>query len=149
MYRLIYKSESAVPMNWRTVGTILAASTRNNDRDGLTGALLVGKKHFLQVLEGDFLPLNRTFQRICADPRHRDLRIIAFDAVEARLFPQWEMRGVGVFEFDPPVSALLIAKYGEEKGNLRFPEDGWQALSLIQDIFALNDLPEWSAERQA
>jgi len=146
MYRLIYKSDSAVPMNWRTVGGILAKSTRNNDRDHLTGALLVGRKHFLQVLEGDFEPVNRTFQRILQDTRHRNVRLIEFGVVEERLFPQWEMRGVGVFEFDPPVAAPLVAKYGEEDGELRFPEQGWRALALVEDIFNLHDLPEWTGE---
>jgi len=143
MVRLIYKSDSTVPMNWRNVGGILAKSTRNNDRDSLTGALLVGKKHFLQVLEGDFEAVNRTFQRILRDKRHRNVRLIEFGAVESRLFPEWEMRGVGVFEFDPPLSAPLVAKYGEEDGALRFPEQGWRALALIEDIFNLHDVPLW------
>lgn len=143
MHRLIYKSESCVPMNWRTVGAILASSTRNNDRNGLTGALLIGKRHFLQILEGDADKVSDTFVRIAHDKRHKNIRLVAFDAVDERLFTEWEMRGVGVFEFDPPVSEPLMAKYGEEGGEIRFPEEGWKALALAQDIFELSDLPEW------
>ena len=144
MYRLIYKSESTVPMSWQTVGKILAISTRNNDCDGLSGTLLVGRKSFLQVLEGDFEAVNETFGRIVRDPRHHRIQLVSFDVVEDRMFEEWQMRGVGLFEFDPPVSRSLIEKYGEdEDGNIRFPEVGWQALALIRDIFALDEVPEW------
>ena len=144
MYRLIYKSESTVPMNWQTVGKIHATSTRNNDRDDLTGTLLVGRRSFLQVLEGDFEAVNATFARIVRDPRHRRVQLVSFAVVEERMFDEWQMRGVGLFEFDPPVSRSLIEKYGEdEDGNIRFPEIGWQSLALIRDIFALDEVPEW------
>lgn len=146
MHRLIYKSESTVPMNWKTVGSILATSTRNNDRDGLTGVLLVGKRHFLQVLEGDADKLSATFLRIAHDRRHHRIRLIAFEPAAERLFAKWEMRGVGVFEFDPPVSAELIARHGEEDGEVRFPDEGWRALALTQDIFALDVLPDPPAD---
>ena len=146
MYRLIYKSESTVPMNWKTVGGILSTSTRNNDRDGLTGALLIGKRHLLQILEGDAEQVSATFLRIAQDRRHKGIRLIAFEPIEARMFAEWEMRGVGVFEFDPPISAALIEKYGEENGELHFPVEEWRALALTLDIFNLPDLPEWHDE---
>ena len=146
MHRLIYKSESVVPMNWHTVGRILAASTRNNDRAGLTGTLLVGKRHFLQALEGDGDAVSSTFERIVQDPRHENIRLISYEVIDTRMFEDWQMRGVGVFKFDPPVSQSLIERYGEVDGLLRFPDTGWEALALIRDIFALNDVPEWSAE---
>ena len=144
MYRLIYKSDSAVKMNWGIVGGILTTSTRNNQKSGLTGALLLGKRHFLQFLEGEFQEVNETFQRICKDNRHRNIRIVSFEPIEQRLFSKWEMRGVGVFDFDPPVSQSLIEKYGKEDGEIRFPEEGSLALSLGRDLELLPDLPEWS-----
>jgi len=146
MYRLIYKSDSAVKVTWGVATSILATSTRNNQRDGLTGVLLLGKKHFLQALEGEFGPVNSTFQRISRDPRHENVRVVAFGEAEERLFAKWEMRGVGVFEFDPPVSHSLIDKYGEEDGEVRFPERGWEALSLLSDIQRLSDVPEWHGD---
>lgn len=147
MYRLIYKSDSAVKMNWGIVGGILTSSTRNNQRSGLTGILFLGKRHFLQFLEGEFDAVNKTFQRISHDHRHRNIRIVSFEVIEQRQFRQWEMRGVGVFDFDPPVSKMLIHKYGEEDGEIRFPEEGGQALSLAHDLMLLPDLPEWSLDK--
>jgi len=126
------------------VGPILAASAANNDRDGLTGVLLVGKKNFLQVLEGDFETVNETFQRITRDPRHRRVRLIEFGMTDERLFEEWHMRGVGLFKFDPPLSEPLIRKYGGEDSEIRFPDTAWRALALVQDIMQLEDLPEWA-----
>jgi hypothetical protein len=144
MYRLIYKSRSASPLNWETVAGILESSQKNNARTGITGVLLMSKKQFLQVLEGEFEAVNHAFERIVHDPRHRHIRLISFGVVEGRLFEEWQMRGVGVFEFDPPISKPLMEKYGEENEEIRFPEQEWRALALVQDILDLPDLPEAS-----
>lgn len=149
MYRLIYKSDNVAKMSWAVATGILSSSIRNNQQAGITGVLLMGKKHFLQVLEGEFEAVNGSFERIVKDPRHENVRIVAFGPVEERLFSQWEMRGVGVFEFDPPVSQTLIEKYGEEDGELRFPETPWEALSLIDEIQRIEDVPEWDEETHA
>ena len=37
----------------------------------------------------------------------------------------------------------LIAKYGEQDGGVRFPLESWLALSMIYDIRAIQELPEW------
>lgn len=146
MYRLIYKSESTGKINWGTVGSILSSSVRNNKEAGITGVLLLGKRSFLQVIEGEFEAVNDLFGRIVQDPRHRRIRLISFEVVEGRQFEDWEMRGVGVFEFDPQISEALIEKYGEDGGELRFPEQAWRALALVQDLLRLPGLPEWSDE---
>ena len=37
--------------------------------------------------------------------------------------------------------------WNEAIGELRFPEEGWLALSLVHDIFQLPQLPEWSRDQ--
>lgn len=49
-------------------------------------------------------------------------------------------------EFDPPISDSLKQRYGEEDGELRFPEVGWEALALLRDIQEIENLPEWDEE---
>jgi hypothetical protein len=142
MHRLIYKSKAVARMSWKTVGPILEASVRNNDRDGLTGVLLIGKRTFLQVLEGDKKKVQRSYERIAADPRHCDVQVLSFDTVQERLFADWQMRGIGLFEFDPPLSEPLIRKYGGEHGEITLPDTGEQALALVQDIIRLENPAE-------
>ncbi len=71
--------------------SILATSRRNNARDGLTGLLYADGRRFLQALEGNQLPLERTLERITADPRHRAVVILSCRDIAAREFGEWAM----------------------------------------------------------
>jgi len=146
MYRLIYKSTSRGRLDWPALTHVLLASTRNNESNGLTGILLANRSHFLQVLEGAFDPLNETFVRIARDARHHRVRLLSYGVVEERLFAAWRMRGIGVFDMSSEVTRRLVEKYGEEDDDVRFPETGWRALALIEDIQGLRGLPEWKGE---
>ncbi|WP_395942897.1 BLUF domain-containing protein [Brevundimonas sp.] len=89
---ILYVSESVRPdPTLLTLAEILAASDRNNRRDGLTGALLVSSGHYLQVLEGAAQDLDRTLHRLEADPRHRALRILSRHPIRIRRFGDWAM----------------------------------------------------------
>jgi hypothetical protein len=70
---------------------ILVASKRNNARDGISGLLYLDATRFLQVLEGSPDKVLATFDRICADPRHRALVVLSRREVEAREFGFWAM----------------------------------------------------------
>ena len=41
------------------------------------------------------------------------------------------------------VARQLIARYGEQDGGVRFPLEAGLALSMIHDIRAIQELPEW------
>ncbi|MBC7505467.1 MAG: BLUF domain-containing protein [Sandarakinorhabdus sp.] len=71
---------------------ILLEARRNNARDGLTGALIVRRDLYLQLLEGPEAALLATFARIKRDNRHLAVRQLALGNVQARLFPDWTMR---------------------------------------------------------
>ena len=70
---------------------IAEASAQRNAECGITGSLAYIDGHFIQVLEGEMYPLEDTFERICNDFRHREMRLIDYQAVPARLFPHWHM----------------------------------------------------------
>lgn len=143
MYRLIYKSRSVEPLNWDIVRDITSKSESNNESCGVTGVLLAGRCHFLQVLEGNFESVNDIFRRITTDTRHCDLSIVSFSVVDARLFGSWAMRGIGAFDFNQRIENELKRKYGEENGGIHFPLEEWQALAMINDIKMIGDLPSW------
>ena len=95
LHRLVYCSRNVIADAHddvaREVEQILAASRRNNPRDGITGALLYGEGCFAQVLEGPLAAVERTFERIQCDFRHADVVVLEVQAVEARLFGDWSM----------------------------------------------------------
>ena len=90
MHQLTYIS-TARSVDNATLEAILAASRRNNGRDGITGLLLFNGKRFLQALEGPTALVEATYARIATDPRHRAPVILASKHVEARQFGKWAM----------------------------------------------------------
>jgi hypothetical protein len=134
MYRLIYKSKSLVEIDQQTVKDILQHSQETNQKDGISGALLATRSHFLQVLEGEFEAVNHTFVRIVTDPRHEKIQLIHFGPIDKLLFEGWVMRGFGLFDLNLELEKRLKVKYGEEEGGIKFPIEEWSSLSLMHDI---------------
>ncbi|HJE23619.1 MAG TPA: BLUF domain-containing protein [Methylorubrum populi] len=96
-----------------TLRDILAASRANNARVGVTGALMFNAGCFAQVLEGPEAAVETTFERIQQDERHGEVSLLAFEAVEARLFTGWSMAYVGASKAD-------AARYGDMAGESGF-----------------------------
>jgi Sensors of blue-light using FAD len=74
------------------LNSILSASRRNNERNGITGALICRADLYLQMLEGPRSAVTATFQRIMGDDRHLDVMLIGSGDIQERLFPKWHMR---------------------------------------------------------
>ncbi|MDX7950269.1 BLUF domain-containing protein [Lichenihabitans sp. Uapishka_5] len=97
VYRLIYMSRSAAAQQdalAEEVRDILAASRRNNLRVGITGALVVNARAFVQVLEGSRSAVEETFERILCDTRHEAISVLQCETVSGRIFAGWDMASV-------------------------------------------------------
>ena len=138
MYSLIYKSRCNGVVTWDMVNDILTASQRNNPSSGITGVLLATETRFLQFLEGEFEPLNATFERIARDPRHDMIQLISFGEVDERQFGDWGMHGIGLFDFNRDRVLQLCMKFGEENGTVRFPDTADGALQLLEAVLTAN-----------
>lgn len=120
LIRLVYVSRStftSVPNHPGLnpdVARILAKSRKNNARLQVVGGLLFGDGNFLQCLEGEVEVVEALYGRIEADPRHRDVTMLARQRIEQRSFGTWSMkyvpgeqslaqlmRGWGMSHFDP------------------------------------------------
>ena len=88
--RLIYTSKHK-GLSAETVDRILQKSRANNVRDLVTGALIVGENHFMQLIEGSRLEIGRCFMRIMHDKHHHDIQVISCGDVAQRLFQEWNM----------------------------------------------------------
>ncbi len=90
--RLVYESRATGSTgSLLNLATILAESQRNNDRDGLTGALAAHEERYVQVVEGQGERLDALLRRLESDPRHRDLKLLDRYPIEARTFAGWSM----------------------------------------------------------
>lgn len=108
VFRLIYRSHSRLDPEDREVGLaeVFAAARANNERLGITGALLITDHWFVQTLEGGAATVEGLYERIRRDPRHEHVTLIESDAVEARVFPRGAMAQVSASgQADIPLEA--------------------------------------------
>jgi hypothetical protein len=94
LFRLIYVSRATAPtgaLRQLALRDIAEASLRNNARRGVTGALALVGCWFAQVLEGPRDALEEAWDRILADTRHADVRLLSFAPASARAFGGWAL----------------------------------------------------------
>ncbi|MFI2810659.1 MULTISPECIES: BLUF domain-containing protein [Microbulbifer] len=134
LVRLIYASRAefapADPVQGvePNVGRILMQSRRNNKRSGIGGVLYFGDGHFFQVLEGEREAVNRTYQRISGDSRHRQLTILSVNTAETRLFADWSMKYVPA---EQSVREFLAARDYLRFAPLQFSESEAKELARL------------------
>ena len=89
---LIYSSK---PINFDdvSISDILKSSQNNNKNDGITGALIFREDIYLQFLEGPENKVDKAFNKIASDPRHKNVLKLKEDITDRKLFASWAMRG--------------------------------------------------------
>lgn len=91
MLSLIYVSTSVKLLNDEELLDILKTSRENNSSKDVTGLLLYKGGNFMQVLEGPDEAVEALYEKIKADPRHKDVNVLSREQISARQFPAWEM----------------------------------------------------------
>ncbi|QQD20957.1 blue light sensor protein [Oceanospirillaceae bacterium ASx5O] len=77
-----------------SIGSILAQSRRNNQKDQIGGVLFFGDGYFFQCLEGEESQVLQTYARITRDSRHTGATILQNKPITKRLFNDWSMKYV-------------------------------------------------------
>jgi hypothetical protein len=117
LYRLVYASTSLLSDDPDTarqqIADILSSSRGNNAADDITGALLFSDTNFAQVLEGPRAAVERLYETLHHDPRHKDLLLLLTEPLEARQFPQWSMAYIGPSQ--SAKEALTLAAEGVDE----------------------------------
>ncbi len=111
LHRLIYCSRNTIRGDGaeveRRIRDILASARQYNHANGTTGALLFTHGCFVQALEGRRDALEEIFERIQCSDIHRDVTVLAFEPIEERAFPDWDMAYLG--EIETGTSAEIAA----------------------------------------
>lgn len=74
------------------VARILEQARRNNERNGITGALVINESYFLQVIEGSRPIINALLQKLVNDDRHFSLSVVECHEIEQRRWSKWSMQ---------------------------------------------------------
>ncbi|MDX2011570.1 MAG: BLUF domain-containing protein [Myxococcaceae bacterium] len=99
--QLCYASVASAPLPPPALQQLLDKARANNERDGITGLLLYGNGHFVQVLEGDDTNVSALYARILKDSRHRQVFELYREPVTTRDFRTWTMAFDHLAEFKP------------------------------------------------
>lgn len=74
------------------VARILEQAQRNNERNGITGVLVINENYFLQSIEGARPVVNGLLRELIKDDRHFSLQIVECREVEQRRWDKWSMK---------------------------------------------------------
>lgn len=74
------------------VTRILAQAQQNNERNGITGALVFNHNYFLQSIEGARPIINELLRKLIKDDRHFSLQVVECCEVEQRRWSKWSMK---------------------------------------------------------
>jgi hypothetical protein len=122
LYRLVYYSRNTVTGGTAALSaaitSILTASQANNERVGVTGALMFNAGCFAQVLEGPRTAVENVFERIQQDDRHSEVSLLAFDPAPNRAFENWSMGFVGASVGDATSYGSLVEQSGFDPARM-------------------------------
>ncbi len=97
MIRITYISKVTDPLSLKEIEVIGIKSSKSNKQVNITGLLVHFEKLFFQVLEGEDEVVDRLYERIGKDPRHRDvIRLKTEHGIKERLFPSWSMKMINL-----------------------------------------------------
>ena len=133
LHRVLYCSRNLIPGTPEAVAadirSILAASRRNNARDGITGGLLFSEGCFAQVLEGPLDAVESAFERIQCDERHSEVTVLHSGPIAARDFPDWAMAFAGSDNAGNPAAIARMANaFAGQSG------DGDKLLDMLKAV---------------
>jgi len=89
----------------------------SNRRNGVSGCLIEQHGEFMQVIEGKKEVVLALSERIHADTRHTDFRIVAEGALHQRIFSDW---GMAVWSLDRLESPVDFSPW--KKRRIRFAD---------------------------
>ena len=104
----------------------LKSSQKNNKKDGITGALIFREDIFLQFLEGPENNVDKAFNNIASDKRHKNVLKLKEDITDRKLFTSWAMRG-------DPVKSWMWSHEDVDNGIVKKlnPEDAFEVFEKL------------------
>ncbi|OWP65093.1 hypothetical protein CDA63_01690 [Hymenobacter amundsenii] len=91
LFRLVYHSQAVESFTPEALDMLLRRARSRNAQHRISGLLLYSEGRFLQVIEGPGPALDRLYSLIEADPRHCEVRTLAYEPLTTRAFPDWRM----------------------------------------------------------
>ncbi len=129
LIRMIYVSTRAQGLDLE-LNELAGVAHSKNKKHNLSGMLAFDRKYFVQAVEGERKLVCKLLGKLFADPRHTDVVLLAFEAIEKRDFGQWSM------QFVPLDSSTtdIIFKHSINKAFDPYDFSKSSALSFLMDM---------------
>jgi Sensors of blue-light using FAD len=132
LVRCLYVSRAAKPLTPNVLDNILEQSRAKNPAVGVTGLLCFRDEIFVQVIEGGRDAVCELFNAIVKDPRHVDVRLLAFEEISERRFSSWTMGKVTIESVNPGI----LLKYSEKAELNPYNCSGHATMALLLELAA-------------
>ena len=132
LVRLLYASRAAQDIGADDLAAILKVSKAHNPAAGITGVLCFCKSSnvFMQVLEGGREAVNKLYNTIAQDRRHRDPTLLSYGEIGQRSFAGWSMGQVHMER----LNAALLLRYSERATLDPYAVSGEASVALFQEL---------------
>lgn len=97
---IVYISNAEHPLTEAEIEDIVTTARFHNQHNNVTGVLLFNAGTFIQCIEGPKKEIDETYERIVADPRHKNLIKLVDEPIEQRSFEGWQMGSTKLSESD-------------------------------------------------
>ncbi|MFC6224527.1 BLUF domain-containing protein [Hymenobacter artigasi] len=91
VYQVLYRSRATAPLSEEALGQLLHTARRFNVEHRISGMLLYGAGHFVQVLEGPEEAVRDLYAAIQQDARHTQVVTVSAGPTAERHFAGWSM----------------------------------------------------------
>ena len=132
LVRLLYVSRAVQPESTDAIQAILAAARQHNLNNGITGILCYGGGVFVQAIEGGRQAVNRLYNHIIEDPRHKDVELLHYEEITERRFGGWTMGQVNLSK----LNTSIVLKYSEKPEFDPYSVSGKVSLALLEELMA-------------
>jgi hypothetical protein len=126
--RLVYVSTAVARPTEAELEALLDEARGRNLEAGITGLLLYNDGNFVQAIEGPPAAIERLWQSLQRDPRHRGITVILDQEDHEREFGQWAM----AFRHGPSAAPLADELPLDSPRLDRRPETVTPALRVLQ-----------------
>lgn len=141
--QVVYISQASDTFRESDLDDLVRVSRRNNQKHGITGAMLFLENAFIQVVEGEDVAVSQLLDKLYADKRHHDIRIISDQKVATRNFRNWSMGVVTPSEEDKPQvlqEIQLANQSGESARDLSLMMPVCQTLMMMRRLYDVNSV---------
>ncbi|WP_419810221.1 BLUF domain-containing protein [Bacterioplanoides sp.] len=133
-HHIIYLSTATELFKREQLTAMLEQARRNNAKDGITGLLLYKDKSFIQLIEGPEAAVDARFNKIQADRRHYNIRLLDKTEKPHRTFKEWHMGFFDIMKESPKPEGFVdyFAPGASLDALIDTPDQALQLLSYFR-----------------